>query len=163
MSVNKYGPHMLIIPEDDANRQIANGFITCPNIKNTVIQVLPPAKGWGAVLEKFEREHCPKMTTYTERRILLLIDFDNKYSDRISHFQGRIPPICKDRVFILGVATEPEKLKSRMNNMSLEKIGTTLTENCPQELNDAWNNELLAHNMTELKRMVDDVKSFLFV
>lgn len=26
MSVNKERPHVLILPEDDANRQLANGF-----------------------------------------------------------------------------------------------------------------------------------------
>jgi hypothetical protein len=28
MSINKHLPHFLVLPEDDANRQIANGFIT---------------------------------------------------------------------------------------------------------------------------------------
>jgi len=27
MSINKYEPHLLVLPEDDANRKIANGFI----------------------------------------------------------------------------------------------------------------------------------------
>jgi hypothetical protein len=27
MSVNKYHPHVLVLPEDDANRQLANGFL----------------------------------------------------------------------------------------------------------------------------------------
>lgn len=27
MSVNKYKPHVLVLPEDDANRQLANGFL----------------------------------------------------------------------------------------------------------------------------------------
>ena len=27
MSVNKYQPHVLVLPEDDANRQLANGFL----------------------------------------------------------------------------------------------------------------------------------------
>lgn len=27
MSTNKFQPHVLIFPEDDANRQIANGFL----------------------------------------------------------------------------------------------------------------------------------------
>jgi hypothetical protein len=134
----------------------------CPNVKNSVIQVLPSAKGWSAVIEKFEREYCPKMNRYPNRRVLLLIDFDNKYSDRIALAHEKIPDVCEDRVFVLGVATEPENLKRRMN-ISFEEIGRTLTKNCPQELNDTWNTELLAHNESELKRMIDDVKSFLFV
>jgi len=31
MSPNQYQPHILVLPEDDANRQIANGFIQAPN------------------------------------------------------------------------------------------------------------------------------------
>lgn len=27
MSVNRYQPHVLVLPEDDANRQLANGFV----------------------------------------------------------------------------------------------------------------------------------------
>jgi hypothetical protein len=32
MSPNQYKPHILVLPEDDANRQIANGFIQSPNL-----------------------------------------------------------------------------------------------------------------------------------
>jgi len=162
MSVNKYEPHMLIIPEDDANRQIANGFLTCLNVKCNAVQVLPPAKGWGSVLEKFGRDYCPKMRAYPNRRVLLLIDFDSKYTDRIALVQKEIPDFCKDRVFVLGVASEPERLKYNLS-MSFEEVGRSLTKDCPHELSDTWKNELLVHNETELKRMVNDVKSFLFV
>ena len=44
MSVNVYNPHVLVLPEDDANRQIANGFLLEPSIKHRNIQVLTPAK-----------------------------------------------------------------------------------------------------------------------
>jgi hypothetical protein len=27
MSVNKYQPHVLLLPEDDANTELANGFV----------------------------------------------------------------------------------------------------------------------------------------
>jgi len=162
MSVNKYEPHMLILPEDDANRQIANGFLNCLNVNNSAIQILPPAKGWSSALEKFECDYYPKMDTYPNRRILLLIDFDSNYINRIEHVHKKIPDNCKERVFVLGVATEPERLKSKLN-ISYEKIGETLTKDCPQEFSDLWKNELLVHNETELKRMVNDVKSFIFV
>jgi hypothetical protein len=46
MSVNKYEDHVLVLPEDDANRQIANGFILNSNVKERAIQVLPIADGW---------------------------------------------------------------------------------------------------------------------
>lgn len=30
---NKHKPHVIVLPEDDANRQIANGFLLDPSIK----------------------------------------------------------------------------------------------------------------------------------
>ncbi|QEI40683.1 hypothetical protein BMF77_01255 [Dolichospermum sp. UHCC 0315A] len=41
MSINKNKPHLLILPEDDANRQIVNGFIQNLNVNNRAIQILP--------------------------------------------------------------------------------------------------------------------------
>ena len=32
MSVNVYKPHVLVLPEDDADRQIANGFLLDPSL-----------------------------------------------------------------------------------------------------------------------------------
>ena len=40
MSVNKYLPHVLVLPEDDANRQLANGFLLDPNLLDRRIQLL---------------------------------------------------------------------------------------------------------------------------
>jgi hypothetical protein len=31
MAVNRYKPHIYVVPEDDANRQIANGFLLHPS------------------------------------------------------------------------------------------------------------------------------------
>jgi hypothetical protein len=38
MRINKYKPHILVLPEDDANRQIANGFILEPTLNQSAIQ-----------------------------------------------------------------------------------------------------------------------------
>jgi hypothetical protein len=35
MSANKYKPHVVVLPEDDANRQLANGFLTHPVVPVT--------------------------------------------------------------------------------------------------------------------------------
>jgi hypothetical protein len=45
MRVNKFVEHTLVIPEDDANRQIINGFILNLNVNKTAIQILPIANG----------------------------------------------------------------------------------------------------------------------
>jgi hypothetical protein len=47
--------------------------------------------------------------------------------------------------------------------MSFEEIGTNLTENCPSEISDSWNNTFLIHNNPERDRLVQNVGSFLFV
>ncbi len=44
MSANKYQPHLLILPEDDANRELANGFILNQAINPRVVQIMPPAR-----------------------------------------------------------------------------------------------------------------------
>jgi hypothetical protein len=45
MSINKHRAHILVLPEDDANRQIANGFVLDPNLNDRAIQILPPSGG----------------------------------------------------------------------------------------------------------------------
>jgi len=39
MSVNVYKPHVLVLPEDDADRQIATGFLLDPSLKPRNIQI----------------------------------------------------------------------------------------------------------------------------
>lgn len=51
MSVNRHLPHVLVLPEDDANRQIANGFLLHHAIGNRKIQVLEEAGGWLHAVE----------------------------------------------------------------------------------------------------------------
>ena len=53
MSVNKFQPHVLVLPEDDANRQLANGFLLDQYVSTHKIQVLPKVGGWTQVLELF--------------------------------------------------------------------------------------------------------------
>jgi hypothetical protein len=39
MSVNRYRPHVLVIPEDRADEQIANGFVLHDQVKHRQIQI----------------------------------------------------------------------------------------------------------------------------
>jgi len=59
--MNKYLPHLFVLPEDDANRQIANGFILSLNLDTRKIQVLNEAGGWKKVLHNFNNTHAPNM------------------------------------------------------------------------------------------------------
>ncbi|MFB2980295.1 hypothetical protein ACE1CM_29545 [Microseira sp. BLCC-F43] len=149
-----------MLPEDDANRQIVNGFRLNPNLNDRAIQVLPPARGWKKVVEKFTKEHAPEMRQYSEIMIVFLIDFDES-ENRLSYVQSQIPDDLKERVFVLGVLSEPERLKKDINK-NFEKIGEALAKDCSDNTNELWGHPLLEHNKAELDRMILAVKPFLF-
>lgn len=158
--INRYKPHLLVLPEDDANRQIANGFLLDSKLNSRAIQVLPEARGWEDVVEKFTNDYASTMRQYSHRMIALLIDFDQD-EDRLDYVKQHIPIDLENRVFVLGVLSEPERLRSDIKK-NFEEIGETLANDCPDDTNELWGHELLKHNKTELARMVPSVKSFLF-
>jgi hypothetical protein len=160
MSPNSYKPHILILPEDRANAEIANGFLLNSNLNERSIQVLPFEHGWTTVVNKFIDSHVSKMRLYPERMIVLLIDFDEK-ADRLNDVNAKIPSDLKDRVFVLGVLSEPEKLKCDVKQ-GLEEIGEALATDCSDNTDKLWSHDLLKHNKIELQRMIVTVKPFLF-
>jgi hypothetical protein len=161
MSVNKYKPHVLVLPEDDANRQMANGFLLHPALNPTCIDVQPHPGGWGKVLDTFERVHVAGLRSYPKRHLVLLIDFDEQVSDRTQHVRDRIPADVSDRVYLLGTHGEPEPLKSAQG-CSLERIGEDLASACADGVPGLWQHALLTHNQAELDRLIAQVKPFLF-
>ena len=159
MSVNKYLPHLLILPEDDANRELANGFVLNHAVNSRAVQILPPAGGWKKVLHKFQANYLDGMRKkYRDRHLVLLIDFDQDKT-RIDRVQEEIPQDVADRVFVLGTWSEPEALRTKTGK-TFEKIGSELAKDCPDIRNELWSDELLEHN--ELEEIVSSVRSFLF-
>lgn len=157
---NKYQDHMVVLPEDDANRQLANGFLNDPCLDHRRIQVLPVAGGWTAVVAQFLTEQAPPMRRYTLRRAVLLIDFDGRLQRR-SEVQEQIPADLSERVFILGTLTEPEALM-RATGKRLESLGGDMARSCCEDSGEIWKHELLRHNSKELTRLRKEVGSFLF-
>ncbi len=163
MSVNKYKKHIFILPEDDVDRKIALGFELCQYIRSNRFQILNPAKGWKNVVENFKRYHILQLRKYNLRRLLLLIDFDNDLN-RLAEVKSEVPEDLMDRVFILGTKREPEDLRKDLNlKYSFEDIGKKLAEECVSlENGGLWEHELLTINKNEKKRLVEDVRPFLF-
>jgi hypothetical protein len=159
MSINRYQSHIFVLCEDSANRKIATGFLL--NVNQRVIQILDLADGWKKAIDKFNKDYAPGMYQYPKRIMILLIDFDER-ENRFNYVEERIPNDLKDRVFILGVGDEPEKLKS-FTCMSFEKIGETLAQDCADNTNNLWGHEELKHNARELERMREIIKPFLFI
>jgi hypothetical protein len=161
MSVNAYKPHLLVLPEDDANRQIAVGFSLDTRVNTRQIQVLPCCGGWLKVLDSLCNEHVKGLQTFSQRRIVMLIDFDDDVINRSAKLAQEIPQQFASRIFVLGVKSEPEKLRGA-SNKKLESIGETLANECAQSTKTLWSHPLLAHNTNELGRLMLDVKPFLF-
>jgi len=161
MSINKEVPHVFVLPEDDANRQLANGFTNAISLDLRRIQVLPPAGGWKDVLERFEGQFIWGLEKYPDQHMIMLIDFDDD-ADRLDDVRAAIPSHLKPRVFVLGVSNEPERLRADLE-ISLEAIGLALGDECREDdIETTWNHRFLAHNHEELERLRESVRPFLF-
>lgn len=161
MSPNKHLPHLLVLPEDDANRQLANGFVMeIPFVTSRQVQVLPEVGGWNEVLDHFVSDHVAKMNANQRRLMVLLMDFDLD-ENRLNYAKSRIPAHLADRVFLLGVWSEPEALR-RANLGSYEAIGRKLAHDCREATDTTWMHELLRHNVAELDRLRERVCPILF-
>jgi len=161
VSVNVYKPHVIVLPEDDANREIANGFLLDPSIKIRNIHPINPAGGWVKVLNQFLVDHVPELRKWPERHMVLLIDFDGQVDSRTEQFETQIPVDVRDRVFLLGTKSEPESLRKQYGD-SLENIGKALAAECYQDKTSLWNHCLLSHNAKERTRLNAKVKAILF-
>jgi len=124
------------------------------------IQILEEAGGWARVLDQFESDHIAGMEKWPSRFMVLLIDFDGN-AGRLAQAKARFPANLADRVFILGSLTDPEDLR-RSFGRTFEEIGTALAQDCREETNQIWGHDLLSHNATELGRLRESVRPFLF-
>jgi hypothetical protein len=149
-----------VIPEDDANRQIANGFqLQLDYDRSRRMQILEVAGGWGRVLERFEVDEIPGMRRFGARYLVLLIDFDDDLN-RVARVKEKVPEDLTERVFVLGALDEPESLKAGLG--SYEKIGSDLARDCRDGTNSTWNHVLLRHNGEEVARLRNCVVDILF-
>ncbi len=65
--MNRQRPHLLVLPEDDANRQLANGFHQQVDWNQyRQMKALPPAGGWRNVLELLREGHLAEMNRHSE-------------------------------------------------------------------------------------------------
>lgn len=161
MSVNKERPHIFVLPEDGANRQLANGlYLRMDPSLVRQLYVLPPAGGWRNVCEIFASDHVSAMTRIPTRLMVLLVDFDGK-DERRQEVQRYVPEALMNRVFTLGVYSEPEDLKRALNK-TYEDLGGLLADDCRDNADRLWSHELLRHNHDELTRLRVAASDILF-
>ncbi len=154
-------PHILVLPEDAANRQLVNGFLLEVDlIRQRQMQVLRVAGGWKRVLECFQSDHIKDLKRYSHRFMVLLIDFDGQ-KDRFDKASAVVPDDLKDEVFIIGGWGEPEDLR-KYGLGSPETIGKALAKDCREDTDTTWGHALLQHNAGELDRLRKHVRPLLF-
>ncbi len=160
--VNRDKPHLFVLPEDDADLQIANGFwLQLHWSRQRQMQVLPGAGGWSKVLSSFESVHVPQMDRCPARFMVLLFDLDDD-PNRLERSLAKIPDRLSNRVFILGVLSDPEKLKAALGARPCEKIGSDMAEDCRTGTDVIWGHVLLKHNSQELDRLRVQLCPILF-
>lgn len=161
MSKDKYQKQVWVLPEDDANRQIAQGFTLEASVKARSIHVLPVAGGWTAIRDGFRNQYNNDLLKYSFCSMVLLVDFDDRGTSRLKDVLSGVDAALKDRVFVLGAQDEPEKLKTALR-MTYEQIGKALAKKCSDGTRATWEHALLAHNRGELERMAPHVRPILF-
>src|SRR5258708_37926478 len=109
-----------MLPEDDAIRQIANGFLLDPSVRTNKVQVLREAGGWRRAQSDITTVYGATMITYPHRHLVVLIDCDGQ-TDRLQQIRRPIPSEYAGRVFIPGIASGAEGLKRALRS-SVEAI-----------------------------------------
>jgi hypothetical protein len=163
VNMNLYAPHLYIIPEDDCDRQLADGFVQHYQVKSQRIKVMPVAGGWKEVLRTFTMEYIARLQQDPKKHghVVMLIDFDGHYFDRRKEFEDAIPEDLKQRVFVVGSKVTPEALKKELAK-NFEQIGLSLADDCVSGAEATWSHEHLKHNDPDRLRLVNIVKPFLF-
>jgi hypothetical protein len=159
MSVNRERPHLYVLPEDDANRQLANGFVRKVTRAHQV-RLLPEAGGRDEVRDIFLADYVSQLWQRPQGFMVLLRDFDND-RDVVAQLAAQIPADVRPRVFILGVLSEPEPLRNA-TGLKLEAIGVALAEECRRGQRELWQHPLLAHNLPEVERLAPALCPLLF-
>lgn len=159
--MNRYAEHLYVIPEDDSDRQLADGFVLHDQVKSARIQVVTPAGGWREVLKVFQVEYIRRLREGSLCHVLMLIDFDGDYSNRRAQFDQEIPAELKRRVFVVGSGQTPEDLRKSMGK-GFEQIGRDLADDCFTGAQTSWNHPQLIHNEPDRLQMVASIRKFIF-
>lgn len=161
MSANKYTQHLIVIPEDQAIREIVNGFSTCLDANERQFYVYDLARGWERGKETLLELSKGYMREYPNSYAVLIVDFDGN-AHRGSEIKNQVPEEVRDRVFVVGVLNEPENLRNS-TGMRFEQLGRQIAGGCKDSSIDFWERqELLAHNVDEIRRLSEAVRDLFF-
>ncbi|NJN62939.1 MAG: hypothetical protein HC795_16750 [Coleofasciculaceae cyanobacterium RL_1_1] len=153
-AANKYNPHLCVLLEDKANRELLNGFIGHLEVNDRAIKKLEISGGWKDVISDFKKHQVSEMRRYPKRYTLMLLDLDLDRENRQIQIAEAVPEFLKDRVFALSSWKDPESLQKALG-WKRERIGEVIAEECVrgEQGSSIWQHDLLRHNLREVKRL----------
>ncbi len=166
--MNRHKPHLLILPEDEHDHRLANGFAGHMKIDRGQIQILNFANGWRKAQTQItspDSSEIKHLHSFPAAHLLVVLDFDEE-ADRLVQIQNNIPAMLQNRVYIIGIWDEPKTLRQQLKlKYSFEEIGAALLEECLLPGNGAitWEHSSLQHNQAELQRFKINVCPFLVI
>ena len=160
MSVNKYKPHLFVVPEDKADKNFAVGFELDPRLAAGSFQIMPLAGGWLKVIGIIRDEYVSKLQKNKYSHVLGIIDCDGDH-ERIATELAKFPDDVVDRIFLLGAIQTPELFQQKVGDKS-ERIGERMAEECFNETFDLWNHEDLVHVSDEIQRAKHVIRPIVF-
>ena len=156
----------MVVPEDEPYRKTAKGFEgIVPEPYARRIHVMPEAGGWLEAVKQVEAD-LHKLRRYSDRRLLLLIDFDGDSSRRDYVFQrlaNAVQAEVLSRVYLLASLKEAEDLtRPEVKLGNYASIGSQIGIACQSAQADPWQHTLLNHNQAELARLSTFARPLLF-
>lgn len=158
---NKFRDHLVIVPEDQKNNDLINGFVNATSIASHAFQIQRIARGWINAVDSLQDM---KLVSLPLRRVLLVIDFDEKPESRNDQVHEKLSKFLTqneyERVYLLGTRSEPEDFRSTLK-MSPEQVGAQLYLDCKTPQPGLWGHALFAHNLKTRARLIAEVLPFL--
>lgn len=161
MGVDKYRPHVLVLPEDSNFADIANGFKSRLGHPRQ-FRVEGFGGGKDGLLERV-RNLLPSLAEYNDRYLVLLFDGDAQ-----GMFASSYSEFPENRVFCFCTRKESEDLRTEFRTKNWldpnrrEEIGRLLADDCLSNSWVHWSCDQLAHCVDVRTTARQQLESILF-
>jgi hypothetical protein len=161
MAVNRYKPHVFLLPEDKQEEDIINGFFTVGHLPyRKDYQVLPLAGGWPKIRLQLSDTLHTELRRYPNMHLIIAADFD-KRENRYEDILAGTPADLRERVMLIAPRDEPKDLVAAIGK-SRETIGRELAQACFDRNDGLWASEHLVHNTDERQRVGETMRNLIF-
>jgi hypothetical protein len=162
VSVDRFGPHLVIVSEDDEVFRYANTFIGHVRMRQminppvTVPSIRRGPSGWiGAT-----RRAKETLDRFPLAHVVLVIDFDQS-ENREESVMSKLD-VHRERVLLIGCWREAEELRKgpKRRPVNTTEVIASLAADCMEGRDSHWNIPALAHNLPRIKEC-HWIRSFL--